>query len=142
MRRRCFLTACLTFVLTQPALAADKDDAPKASSPDGRQLARGDDKSIRVSDAATQKELLTLNGHTGKVTALAYAPDGKFLASGGEDKSVAFWDVATAKQVRKFAVKNPVVSLSFSGDGKTLTVTDNKQTTSKFDVATGKEIGN
>src|SRR5262249_6435040 len=35
--------------------------------------------------------------HHGKVTALAFSPDGKVLATGSADKSIKLWDVASGK---------------------------------------------
>ena len=53
---------------------------------------------MRIWDVATGQRRVTLNGHTGGVTAVAVAPDGSWLASGGEDGTVRIWDVATGQQ--------------------------------------------
>jgi WD40 repeat protein len=37
----------------------------------------------------------TLVGHTGRVLCAKFSPDGKFLATGGEDKSVRIWSTAS-----------------------------------------------
>lgn len=49
---------------------------------------------------ATGGILHTLTGHTGIVFAVAYAPDGRTLATGSDDDTARIWDVATGKTLK------------------------------------------
>ena len=49
--------------------------------------------SIRLLDMETGKEISSLEGHAGMVTALKFSPDGSILASGGRDGVVILWGV-------------------------------------------------
>ena len=43
------------------------------------------DETVKVWDAATGKEMLTLKGHTIAVASVAFSPDGRRIVSGGSD---------------------------------------------------------
>ena len=60
-----------------------------------RIVSGSDDDSVRVWDASTGKELLTMNGHTNCVTSVAFLSDGTRVVSGLDGESVRVWDAST-----------------------------------------------
>src|SRR5690348_7653787 len=59
--------------------------------------------------------------HPGGVTALAFAPDARLLATGGTDRTVRLWDVASGREVRRLTGhKDAVCAVAFLAGGKTL----------------------
>jgi WD40 repeat protein len=70
---------------------------------------------------AEQPQVVTLRGHTGWVGAVAFAPDGKTLASASADGTIKFWDPARGELVQTWKGNDePVCALAFAPDGKTL----------------------
>ncbi len=53
---------------------------------------------VRVYAVTRGDKLHTFTGHTGSITALAFSPDGKFLASGSSDTTVLVWDMSKVKR--------------------------------------------
>jgi tricorn protease-like protein len=65
-----------------------------ALSADGRTLATGEERAIRLWELATGKVRAIIEGHRGPVAALQFLPDGKALLSGSQDTTVLVWDLA------------------------------------------------
>jgi WD40 repeat protein len=64
-----------------------------AFSRDGRRIATGsEDRTVRLWDAASGQEVLTLKGHTDIVRCVGFSNDGCRLVSGGWDHTVRVWD--------------------------------------------------
>lgn len=101
--------------LPQPA---KKGILAVALTADGHTLAFSDDYAVRLYDVADRRERITLTGHKGLVSALAFAPDGRTLASGSWDRRITLWDVATGRARQTFAWEiGQVRALAFSPDG-------------------------
>ena len=52
-------------------------------------------------DSATGSQIATLAGHRGNLTRIAFSPDGKYLATAGQDMTVRLWNAETGKSERE-----------------------------------------
>jgi len=113
-----------------------------AWSPDGRRLATTSaDKTGRVWDTETGKELLTLSGHSDYVNTVAWSPDGRRLATGSGDKTTKVWDAETGKELLTLRGHTDYVfSVVWSPDGKRLATGSDDKTAKVWDVESGKEL--
>jgi WD40 repeat protein len=69
-----------------------------AFSPDGRRIVSGShDNTVKVWDAATGQEMLTLERQM-SVFSVAFSPDGQRIVSGCGDGTVKVWDAGTAQE--------------------------------------------
>ncbi|MFN6478115.1 serine/threonine-protein kinase [Nostoc sp. DedQUE07] len=120
-----------------------------------------------VLDRQNWKCVQTLKGHSSMVHAIAISPDGQFIASGSNDKTIKLWQVSTGKLVRQLGrwpsshssmvhsvAFSPIPissNLSYQGEsGKSAGVADLNRgilasgswdnTIKLWDVNTGKEI--
>lgn len=84
---------------------------------------------VRLYDLAQRKQVTLLKGHTDALTSLAFSSDGRFLLSGGADKSAILWDVETRKALKTFSSQKKtavtaVTSVGFAEGGATAVTAD------------------
>src|SRR5207245_1587861 len=99
-----------------------------AWSPDGASLATAcDDRTVQQWDTRSRRWKRTLTGHKRGVTAVAFSPDGRTLAS-GDGRTIKLWQAMTGREMitvyREIKLGDPLRWLAFTSDGSRLLAAD------------------
>jgi len=78
----------------------------------------------RATTSPRLRQVAELKGHQGEVNALAFAADGRRLASAGTDGVIMLWDTERQQAVDSIAVGHPVEGVAIAPDGKQLAAID------------------
>jgi len=112
-----------------------------AFSPDGRRIVTAsNDKSARVWDAATGRQLAVL-GQDEPVRTAAYSPDGRRIVTASADQTARIWNADTYKLLRVLSGHvDHVWSAAFSPDGRRIVTASFDQTVRVWDADTAKQL--
>jgi len=82
-----------------------------------------------------------VRGHMGPVTAVAFSPDDRWVASGSADRSIRIWDLGTGLEHRRFAGhQGEVKSIAFSKEGDRLISASEDGSLRLWSLQTGQEL--
>ncbi len=113
-------------------------------SPDGRRIASsGEGSVVKIWEAETGRELVSINGPGSRIMGLAFSPDGRRIAGSGHhgDGELMIWDADTGRQLH--LIDTPAVfgkDVAFSPDGRQVAVTCPDSVTRVYDSESGQPL--
>jgi len=113
-----------------------------AFSPDGCTALSGGswDKTVKLWDVASGRQLRTFTGHSGSVNSVAFSPDGLTVLSGSRDGTVKLWDVASGHELRTFTGDYGINPVAFSPDGRMALSGREDGAVKLWEVASGRQL--
>jgi len=84
--------------------------------------------------------LSTFQGHLAGVTSVALSRDGQHLVTGGADRTVKVWEVASGRELFTLQGTAPIASVAFSRDGQRIVIGSSDQTAKVWEPASGREL--
>lgn len=113
-----------------------------AFSPNGNKiLTASEDKTLKLWDVETGREVKSYIGHNDAVNACRFSSDGSRIISGSADKTLKLWDVNTGEIIWTFlGHTDSVLRVNFSSNGKKVISASKDMTVKIWDVETGKEL--
>lgn len=114
---------------------------PQAGEVEAGQLVVAGGNQVQVWATPQRRLLQQWEAHQYPVTALAVAPDGKTLATVGEDGAVKLWQVATGQLLRTLrASGKEMLAVAFSPEGRWLVASGQERLLYVWEAATGREV--
>ena len=114
-----------------------------ALTPDGKRLVSGsEDRSVRVWDLETRKQIFESLGHTGRVHAVAVTPDGRRILSGSFDDTLRVWDAGMGRNLAIHRGHTDTINtIAVMKDGRRVLTGSDDKTIRIWDIQRGIDLG-
>ncbi|KAI0013686.1 WD40-repeat-containing domain protein [Xylariaceae sp. FL0662B] len=116
-------------------------------SHDGQYVATGCNRSAQIYEVTSGEKVCVLQDENVDITgdlyirSVCFSPDGKYLATGAEDKLIRVWDIATRTIRNTFAGhEQDIYSLDFARDGRTIASGSGDRTVRLWDIEQGTNM--
>lgn len=101
----------------------------------------GQSRGISIDKADVEPQINMATDQACDTYAIAYSPDGKYIAAGYNNNEIRLWDATTGALVKTLTGHTGTVwSVAFSPDGKSLVSGSADKTIKCWDIETGKEL--
>jgi WD40 repeat protein len=121
----------------------EKSDFARAAdfSPDGKKLVfRHDDRTLKVWETATGRDVATLESDITLPFRVTFSPDATYLAAARSDGSVAVWQLGFAQPLLFKGHTEQVRAIAFSWDGLSLATSGQDNVVKLWNARTGQEL--
>ena len=137
----------LTAPEIRPEVSVVSPVASLQFSPDGKELAVGGFREVRLLDPMTDKVFGTFAGHADYVRSIAFSPDGKMMAAAGGapqiEGEIKIWDLQSHQLLKTLrGHKDCIYSVAWSPDGKFIASGSYDRTVKLWEASSGKELRN
>ncbi|RYP51599.1 hypothetical protein DL768_003106 [Monosporascus sp. mg162] len=116
-------------------------------SADGKCVATGCNRSAQIYDVASGEKLCVLGDDSvdqsidNYIQSVCFSPDGKYLATGGQDKLIRVWDINSRTIRNTFSGHEQTIhSVDFARDGRTIASGSGDRTVRLWDFEIGKPL--
>lgn len=138
-----FVLILCVFCLSASSIKAENNPyfTPIRWSADSKRIAIAINDIVEVHDVSTNQTLYTLKHHKDTITAVAWSPDNKVVATASYDQTINLWNVSDGSFIRTLSGQNDIVAaIVWSLDSKLLISSgfDTQPNLAVWDIASGQ----